>query len=82
MPYFEQGMFLERYPVCRWDYGLFGKVPLGTEWHSGWIGKVPEVRCGLERYLICGKVPEVRVRYGTACLLIRGTVGSIRCTYS
>jgi hypothetical protein len=30
MPYFEQGMFLERYPVCRWDYGLFGKVPLGS----------------------------------------------------
>jgi hypothetical protein len=31
---------LARYPVYGWDCGLFGKVPLGTEWESGWIGKV------------------------------------------
>jgi hypothetical protein len=24
------------------------KVPVGMEWESGWIGKVPEVWCGLE----------------------------------
>jgi hypothetical protein len=48
MPWFEQGMFLERYPVHGWDYALFGKVPLGTEWDSRWIGKVLEVWCGLE----------------------------------
>jgi hypothetical protein len=41
-------MFLERYLVCRWDCGLFGKVPLGTMWESGQIAKVPEVWCGLE----------------------------------
>jgi hypothetical protein len=34
--------------VYRWDCGLFGKVPLGTEWDSGCIEKVPEVCCGLE----------------------------------
>jgi hypothetical protein len=51
-----------------WDYGLFGKVPLGTEWDSGWIGKVPEVCCGMERYLVCGK--------SCSNLLIRGNVGS------
>jgi hypothetical protein len=38
MSWFEQGMFLERYRVYGWDYGLFGKVPLGTEWDSGRIG--------------------------------------------
>jgi hypothetical protein len=26
-----------------------------TECDSDWIGKVPEVWCGLERYLVCGK---------------------------
>jgi hypothetical protein len=31
-----------------WDCGLFGMVPLGMEWESGWIGKVPEAWCGLE----------------------------------
>jgi hypothetical protein len=55
MLWFEQGMFLERCLVYGWDCGLFGKVPLGTEWDSGWIRKVPEVWCGLERYLIYGK---------------------------
>jgi hypothetical protein len=30
------------------DCGSFGKVPLGTKWESGWIGKVPMVWCGLE----------------------------------
>jgi hypothetical protein len=48
MSWFEKWMFLERYPVYRWDRELFGKVPLGTEWDSGWIGKVPDVWCGLE----------------------------------
>jgi hypothetical protein len=33
MPWFEQGIFLATYPVCEWDYGLFGKVP--------------HVRCGI-----------------------------------
>jgi hypothetical protein len=55
MLWFEQGMFLERCLVYGWDCGLFGKVPLGTEWDSGWIRKVPDVWCGLEKYLICGK---------------------------
>jgi hypothetical protein len=55
MLWFKQEMFLERYPMYRWDCGLFGKVPLGTEWDSGWIGKVPELWRGLERYLICRK---------------------------
>jgi hypothetical protein len=48
MLWFEQGIFLDRYPVCGWDCGLFRKVPLGTMWESGRIGKVPEVWCGLE----------------------------------
>jgi hypothetical protein len=48
-------MFLERYPVRGWDCGLFGNVSLGTVWDSDWIGKVSEVWCGMERYLICGK---------------------------
>jgi hypothetical protein len=34
--------------VYGWDCGLFGKVPLGTEWDSCWIGKVSEVWCGLD----------------------------------
>jgi hypothetical protein len=55
MSWFEQEIFLKRYPVYGWDCGLFGKIPLGTEWDIGWTGKVPEVWCGLERYLICGK---------------------------
>jgi hypothetical protein len=55
MAWFEQGTFLERYPVYGWDCGLFGKVPLDTEWDSGWIEKVLGVWCGLERYVICGK---------------------------
>jgi hypothetical protein len=55
MMWFEEGIFLEGYPMYRWDCWLFGKVPLGTKWDSGWIGKVLEVWCGLERYLICGK---------------------------
>jgi hypothetical protein len=55
MSCFEQGLFLARYLVYGWDCGLFGKEPLGMEWHSGWIGKVPMVWCGLERYLICQK---------------------------
>jgi hypothetical protein len=55
MPWFEQGMFLETDPVYGWDYGLFGKVPLGTVWDSGRIGKVPKVWCGMERYPISGK---------------------------
>jgi hypothetical protein len=45
-------MLLERYLVYGWDCGLFGKIPLSMEWDSGDIGKVPEVWCGLERYLI------------------------------
>jgi hypothetical protein len=48
MSWFEQGIFLKRYLVYRWDCGLFEKVPLSTEWDSGCIGKVPEVWCGLE----------------------------------
>jgi hypothetical protein len=55
MTWFEQGMFLERYSVYGWDCRLFRKVSLGMNGDSGWIGKVPEVWCGLERYLICGK---------------------------
>jgi hypothetical protein len=43
MPWFEQVICLERYPVYECDCGLFRKVPPGTEWDSGWIGKVPEV---------------------------------------
>jgi hypothetical protein len=42
MSWFEQGMFLARYPMCGWYCGLFGKVL--------------RVRCGivvrLERYLV------------------------------
>jgi hypothetical protein len=52
MSWFEQGMFLEIYPMYRWDCGLFENIPLGTEWDNGWIRKVPEVWCGSERYLI------------------------------
>jgi hypothetical protein len=55
MSWFEKGLFLERYPVYEWDRGLFGKVSLGTKWDRGLIGKVPEVWCGLERYLIFEK---------------------------
>jgi hypothetical protein len=55
MPWSERGMFLKRYPVCGWDCGLFGKVPLGTVWESGQIGNVPEVWCGMERCFICEK---------------------------
>jgi hypothetical protein len=65
MPWFEQGLFLERYPVYGWDCGLFGKVPLGTEWDSGWIRKVFEVWCGLERYLICEKSCSNQLRIGS-----------------
>jgi hypothetical protein len=65
MSWFEQGMFLERYSVYGWDYGLFGKVPLGTEWDIGWIGKVHEVWCGLERYLICEKSRSNQPRTGS-----------------
>jgi hypothetical protein len=49
-------MFLER---------LFGNVPLGMEWDSGWIGKVPEVWHGLERYLICEKSCSNQLRTGS-----------------
>jgi hypothetical protein len=35
MSWFEQGIFLESYLVYGWDCGLFGKVPLSTEWESG-----------------------------------------------
>jgi hypothetical protein len=55
MSWFEQGMVLARYPVCGWDCGMFGKVPLGTVWESGWIGKMPEVWFEMERCFICGK---------------------------
>jgi hypothetical protein len=48
MSWFEQELFLARHLVYGWDCGLFGKVCLGTEWDSGWIGKVPVVWCGLE----------------------------------
>jgi hypothetical protein len=65
MSWFEHGMFLERYPVYRCDCGLFEKVPLGTIWGSGWIGKVPEVWCGLERYLICEKSSSNQLRTGS-----------------
>jgi hypothetical protein len=51
MSWFEQRMFLARYPVYGWDCGLFGKVPLSMAWDSGWIGKMPEVWCGLEGVL-------------------------------
>jgi hypothetical protein len=56
VPWFEQCMFLER---------LFGNVPLGMEWDSGWIGKVPEVWHGLERYLICEKSCSNQLRTGS-----------------
>jgi hypothetical protein len=62
MSWFEQGLFLERYPAYGWVCGLFEKVPLGTEWDSGWIGKMPEVWCGLERYLICEKSCSNKLR--------------------
>jgi hypothetical protein len=26
--------------MCGWDYGLYGKVPLGMVWESGQIGMV------------------------------------------
>jgi hypothetical protein len=42
------GDVLARYPVYEWNCGLYGKVPLGTMWDSGWIGMVPVVWCGLE----------------------------------
>jgi hypothetical protein len=58
-------MFLKRYPMYGWDCELFGNVPLGMEWDSGWIGKVPEVWCGLERYLICGKSCSNQLRTGS-----------------
>jgi hypothetical protein len=32
--------------------------------------------------IILGRIVPPRVRYGTTCLLIRGTVGSLICTYS
>jgi hypothetical protein len=32
------------------------------EWDSGWIGRVPEVWCGMERYFICGKSCSNQVR--------------------
>jgi hypothetical protein len=41
--------------VYGWDCGLFGKLLLGTKWDSGWIGKVPEVWCGMEWFLVYGK---------------------------
>jgi hypothetical protein len=37
-----------KYPAYGWDCGLLEKVPLGMEWESGWIGKVPMVWSGLE----------------------------------
>jgi hypothetical protein len=58
--------------------GCFGMMPgvrmglwidwKGTScmvWDSGWIGKVPEVWCGLERYLICGKSCSNQLRTGS-----------------
>jgi hypothetical protein len=59
MPWFEHGMFLERYPVCGWDSGLLGKVPLGTVWESGLIGMVPEVWCGLEGISFVGCYAQI-----------------------
>jgi hypothetical protein len=38
----------DKYPAYGWDCGLLEKVPLGMEWESGWIGKVPMVWSGLE----------------------------------
>jgi hypothetical protein len=35
------------------------------EWDSGWIGKVPEVLCGMERCLICGKLCSNLLRTGS-----------------
>jgi hypothetical protein len=65
MPWFEQEMFSARYLVYRWDCGLFGKVPLGTKWDSGWIRKVLKVWGGLERYLICRKSCSNQLRTGS-----------------
>jgi hypothetical protein len=90
---------LERYPVYGWDCGLFGKVPLGTEWDSGWMERCPRYGVGwkvshlwkvmLESakdrfYRVDTPRQQVppRIWYGMTCLLIRGTVGSMRCTYS
>jgi hypothetical protein len=36
-----------------------------TVWDSGWIGKVPEVWCGMEWYLICGKSCSNQLRTGS-----------------
>jgi hypothetical protein len=41
------------------------KDTLCTEWESDWIGKVPEVWCGLKRYLICGKSCLNHLRTGS-----------------
>jgi hypothetical protein len=58
-------MFLERYPVYGWDCALFGKVSLSVDWDSGWIGKVSEVWCGLERCLTCEKSCSNQLRTGS-----------------
>jgi hypothetical protein len=81
MSWFEQGMFLERYPVYGWDCGLFGKVLPGTEWDSGWIGKVSHLRkvilkSAKDRFYRVdtpGQQVSPCVQYATACLLIRST---------
>jgi hypothetical protein len=58
--------------------GCFGKIPdvqmrlwivwkgtFFTEWESGWIGKVPEIWCGLERYPICKQYCSNQLRTGS-----------------
>jgi hypothetical protein len=50
----QQGMFWHdtRLRMRLWKVS---KATSCTEWGSGWIGKVSEVWCGMERYLICRK---------------------------
>jgi hypothetical protein len=45
----------EKIPGVRMGLWAVGNVPLGMEWDSEWIGKVPEVWCGMERCFICEK---------------------------
>jgi hypothetical protein len=52
-------------PSVRMGLWIVWKGTSYTEWDSGWIGKVPEVWCGLERYLIYGKSCSNQLRTGS-----------------
>jgi hypothetical protein len=43
-------------PSVRMELWIIWKGTSCMEWDSGWIEKVPEVWCGLERYLIYKKL--------------------------